>query len=481
MSSPPLKPRKVWIVYSADHKLYVDVVMKFAEFMMKVCGTEIALDLLENHEISKMGAVRWLTRKKQEIEAHSSKIIILCSRGTRAKWQAMLGHEEATVSLKQDNLLPTGDMFTPALNLILPDFKQPACFGMYLVCYFKGISDERDIPDPFHVTAKYQLMDKFEEVYFLIQDLEKFEPGRIHQIPEISAAKYPESPSGRKLREAVQRFQRWQLEHPDWFERENACSEGGDDLASLNDLFSEVEGGILKQQVFLQEPDPNSCCSVNLHINEVEFETCKLLPQLVPQEDFTFQTLITPAGEASPIQVIEPVDLGEVKEVFSHQLVTSEDWLEGDPWLDTSIPRRNSVLLQEDVPSSAQPLPADVRQQLEGLMCSLYQQSLVPSEPPLLLQEDMNEQQQMVFDLCKDQRQSVQSDQGYISRCSPLPSDGPVEEEQEGDPEQECHKSAEHLSPDILDSLKSLQQQLLFQEIQQNPSWSHTGKRMGIL
>ncbi|XP_077196197.1 interleukin-17 receptor A [Paroedura picta] len=488
--APLLKPSKVWIVYSADHKLYVDVVMKLAQFMFAECGTEVVLDLLEEHEVSKVGALRWLTRQKQEMEGRSAKIILLCSRGTRAKWQAMLGHKEGSVSLRQDNLLPMGDMFTPALNLILPDFKQPACFGTYLVCYFEGISSERDIPDPFNVTSRYQLMDKFEDVYFLIQDMEKFEPGRVHRIPEISAEKYAESQSGRKLKEAVQKFKELQAEHPDWFEKENAGCEGAEDLQSLNEELCEDlaldEGGILKQQLLPREPEPNSCCLVSLCINEDELGTCKLLPQLLPEDHPAFQTLIIPAeDEASVVQVVEPVEFAEEREVISHQLLTNEDWIEGrDPVLETSLPRRNSVIHQEELSSNGQPMPDDVRQQLEGLMFSLYHQSLAFSEPPVS-HEVVNEQQPaLVFeDVHKDQRQSVQSDQGYISRCSPLPSDDPVEEEEEekGGKDQEGHRGAEHLSPDVLDSLKSLQQQLFFQDIQQNSSWSGKEGRIGVL
>uniref|UniRef100_A0ACB8FMX7 Uncharacterized protein n=2 Tax=Sphaerodactylus townsendi TaxID=933632 RepID=A0ACB8FMX7_9SAUR len=433
----------------------------------------------------------WLTRQKQEMEAHSSKIIILCSRGTRAKWQAMLGHKESSVSLREDNLLPSGDLFIPALNLILPDFKQPACFGTYLVCYFEGISNEKDIPDPFNVTSKYQLMDKFEEVYFLIQDLEKFEPGRVHKILEISAGKYSESPSGRKLKEAVQKFKEWQTEHPNWFERENVGCDGEGDLQSLNgELCEDVtldEGGIWKQQLLPREPDPDSCCMVDLCINEEEHGICKLLPRLPPQEDPAFQTLIIPADdEISAVQVVEPVAVAEEREIFSHQLLTNGDWLEGgDPVRETSMLKRNSILLQEELSSNAQPLPADMRQQLEGLMLSLYHQSLAFSEPPIC-QEVINEHQQpLVFEeMCKDQRESMQSDQGYISRCSPLPSDGPVEEEEEEEEEkyQESHRDAEHLSPNIMDSLKSLQQQLFFQDIQQNSNWNCKGGRTeGVL
>ncbi|XP_073176171.1 interleukin-17 receptor A isoform X2 [Lepidochelys kempii] len=490
LTPPSLRPRKVWIVYSADHPLYVDVVLKFAQFLITVCGTEVVLDLLEKHQISEIGALPWLTRQKKEMEELSSKIIILCSRGTRAKWQAMLGKEGTAVCLKQDQWQPTGDMFTPALNLILPDFKKPACFGMYIICYFEGISEDKDIPDPFNVTSKYQLMDRFEDIYFLIQDMEKFEPGRIHQIREITAENYAENSNGWKLKEAVQTFQEWQTKHPDWFERETTCSEDEEDLQSLDreipeELMLGNEQVIMKQQLHVQEPDPNGCCTVILHVNEDEGESFKLQPQLNPQGDPTFQTLMIPMDEAPPVQMVEPISVTGGKNATSHQVLTNMDWMEGIPLLETSVPMRNSIILHDDfdVPSSdnqrsANHLPNEVRQQLEGLMFSLYQQSVIPSEPSLC-QEDAEEQQQqqVVFNNpCKDQRQSVQSDQGYISRCSPLPPDDLVVEEEEEDQEQENKMPPQYLSPEVLDSLKSLQQKLLFQEIQQKSVWEHMGE-----
>ncbi|XP_029767973.1 interleukin-17 receptor A [Terrapene carolina triunguis] len=487
LTPPSLRPRKVWIVYSADHPLYVDVVLKFAQFLITVCGTEVVLDLLEKRQISEIGALPWLTRQKKEMEELSSKIIILCSRGTRAKWQAMLGKEGTAVSLKQDQWQPTGDMFTPALNLILPDFKKPACFGMYIVCYFEGISEDKDIPDPFNVTSKYQLMDRFEDIYFLIQDMEKFEPGRIHQIQEITAENYAENSNGWKLKEAVQTFQEWQAKYPDWFERENTCSE---DESLDKEILEEFMPGngevIIKQQLHVQEPDPNGCCAVSLHVNEDEGGNFKLQLQLNPQGNPTSQTLMIPMDEAPPVQMVEPISITGGKNATSHQVLTNTDWMEGIPLLETSVPMRNSIILHDDfdVPSSdnqrsADHLPNEMRQQLEGLMYSLYQQSLIPSEPSLCQEDVEEQQQQMAFNNpCKDQRQSVQSDQGYISRCSPLPPDDLVEEEEEEDQEQENKMPSQCLSPEVLDSLKSLQQKLLFQEIQQKSVWEHMGGMM---
>ncbi|KAK2546552.1 interleukin-17 receptor A isoform X1 [Columba livia] len=488
---PPLKPRKVWVVYSADHLLYVDVVLKFAEFLMTVCGTAVALDLLEDQNISELGPLPWLTRQKKEMEDLSSKIIILCSRGTQAKWQAMLGSEP--VCLKQDQQKPMGDLFTPALNLILPDFKKPACFGMYIVCYFEGISSEKDIPDVFNVTSRYQLMDKFEDIYFRIQELEKFEPGRIHRIQEITAENYIDTPSGRKLKEAVQKFKNWQMEHPDWFESETICVDNDEELQSLSkesqvDSLLSEPGGIVKHQLHLREPDPNCCCVINLHMHEGESRGCKLQPQLNPCGDPTSQTVILTMDEAPLVQVVEPVSSMEDGNILSHHVMSNEDCMVGVPLLETSFPMRNDIILHDESEVSAiddespANLSGELRHHLNGLMYSFYQQSVIPSEPSLC-QEEADRQHQLVFDdQSKDQRQSVQSDQGYISRCSPLPPDDLVEEEEEEEEEEDQEGQAvfHELSPEVLNSLKSLQQQLFLQDIQRSSDWGYRVEVMDI-
>ncbi|NXE65080.1 I17RA protein, partial [Calcarius ornatus] len=482
---PPLKLRKVWIVYSADHLLYVDVVLKFAEFLMTVCGTAVALDLLEDHHISELGPLPWLTRQKREMEELSSKIIILCSRGTQAKWQAMLGSEP--VCLKQDQQKPMGDLFTPALNLILPDFKKPACFGMYIVCYFEGISSERDIPDLFNVTSRYQLMDKFEDIYFRIQDLEKFEPGRIHRIQEITAENYMDTPSGRKLKEAIEKFKNWQTEHPDWFESETICLDSDEELYSLSresqvDSLLSEPGGIVKHQLHLREPDP--CYTISLHVHEGESTGCKLQPQLNPCGDPNSQTVVLPM-DVPPVQVVEPVSSMEGRNILSHHVLSNEDCMEGVPLLETSFPMRNNLILHEGSEASAADqspagLSDDLSDHLNGLMYPLYQQSVIPSEP-YLCQGEADQQHQLVFDdQCKEQRQSVQSDQGYISRCSPLPPEDLLEEEEEEEEDQEQQGGFHELSPEVLNSLKSLQKQLFFQDMQRHAGWSYPAEVMDI-
>uniref|UniRef100_A0A673V178 Interleukin-17 receptor A n=1 Tax=Suricata suricatta TaxID=37032 RepID=A0A673V178_SURSU len=479
LTPPPLKPRKVWIVYSADHPLYVDVVLKFAQFLLTVCGTEVALDLLEEQVISEVGIMTWVGRQKQEMVETNSKIIILCSRGTRAKWQAILGWEEPAVQLRCDRWKPGGDLFTAAMNMILPDFKKPACFGTYIVCYFRDISSESDIPDLFNITSRYPLMDKFEEVYFRIQDLEMFEPGRMHRVGELTGENYLRSPSGWQLKEAVERFRKWQAQCPDWFERENLGSADDPDLPSLDgEVFEEPllppGGGIIKQKPLVQEPAPEGCLVLDPHICEEGRGMSRLEPQVQPQGEPAAQTEVLPVEEAPPARAVRPVPQATGSGRASRLAMAEGD--EAWPLLEGQGPRRNSVLFlpvdSEDPllcsTPSASPghLPEGLREQLEGLMFSLLQQSLgCPA------QEDWESAAVALKNLylpCEDgQRQSVQSDQGYISRSSPQPPEGLLEME-EGAEEQDLRRPAKQLSPEDLESLRSLQWQLFFQELQTN-------------
>ncbi|XP_051059512.1 interleukin-17 receptor A isoform X2 [Phodopus roborovskii] len=474
LTPPPLKPRKVWIVYSADHPLYVEVVLKFAQFLITACGTEVALDLLEEQAISEVGVMTWVSRQKQEMVESNSKILILCSRGTQAKWKAILGWAEPAVQLRCDHWKPAGDLFTAAMNMILPDFKRPACFGTYIVCYFSGISSESDVPDLFNITSRYPLMDKFEEVYFRIQDLEMFEPGRMHHVKELAGENYLQSPSGWQLKEAVVRFQEWQTKYPDWFERENLCLAGDQDLPSLDEEVFEdpllpPRGRIVKQQPLVREPS-EGCLGVNVCVSEGESGGAKLDLQPRPQRELvaqTLQTTVQPTEQVPAAHVVVPVPLPDGGGAAT-QLTLAED--EACPLLGA---QRNSVLClpvdSDDSPLCSTPVTSpdhfhgDAREQLEGLMLSVLQRSLSGQA-----QESWG--RPALKDPCtpteEEQRQSVQSDQGYISRSSPQPPDWLTEEE-----ELELDEAAEPLSPEALQNLRSLQRQLFFWELEKNPGW----------
>lgn len=208
--------KRVLVIYSLDHPLYKNVVLKFCGFLATKCGTEVILDLLDSARLGVFGSVQWLDWHREQIERSSDKILVLCSPGVQAKWRAMCGDKH--VLLKEDVHSPVGDMLTPALCLLVPQFIRSTSFEKYIVAYFDGICSENDVPVPFNITVRYKLMKQFEELFFRILDTEKQEPGRMNHIEGLPENEYHRCPSGRALRDAVEAFRAHQLRHPRWFE-----------------------------------------------------------------------------------------------------------------------------------------------------------------------------------------------------------------------------------------------------------------------
>ncbi|XP_073687502.1 interleukin-17 receptor A [Garra rufa] len=223
--NPVHEPKRVIIIYSLDHPLYKEIILKLCAFMRAKCGTDVTLDLLDSAWLSTIGRIQWLDMQRERISKSSDKVLILCSPGVYAKWKAMCG--EHKVRLKEDERSPIGDMLTPALSLIIPEFVHASSFHKYMVAYFDDVCSEEDVPAPFNVVVKYKLMKHFEELYFRILDMEKHEPGRIKCIEGIRENDYFSCPSGRGLRDAIEAFKNYQLKNPNWFEMELLDTDDG--------------------------------------------------------------------------------------------------------------------------------------------------------------------------------------------------------------------------------------------------------------
>ncbi|KAK2882758.1 interleukin 17 receptor A1a [Channa argus] len=230
---PQLEHPKVLVIYSQDHYLYKDVVLKLCAFLQAKCGTEVLVDLLDSTSVGMVGRVRWLEWQRQQLKNPSDKILVLCSRGVQAKWRALCG--QGQVTLREDLLSPTDDMLTPFLNLFLPDMHRAGMLGKYMVAYFDDISSEQDVPSVFDIAVKYKLMKHFEELYFRIVDIEKYQPGQVNHIEGIGGEEYFNCPSGRDLKNAIEVFQAYQLGNPDWFEKE--CVDSEEDVMTEANLL----------------------------------------------------------------------------------------------------------------------------------------------------------------------------------------------------------------------------------------------------
>ncbi|XP_030621127.1 LOW QUALITY PROTEIN: interleukin-17 receptor A [Chanos chanos] len=215
---PVPERRRVLIIYSLDHPLYKEIILKLCAFLRSKCGAEVILDLLDSAWLSTIGCIQWLDLQRELISRSSDKILILCSRGVYAKWRAMCGEDR--VILREDLRSPMGDMFSPALSLIIPDFVKSTSFQRYMVAYFEDVCCEEDVPAPFNVTVKYRLMKHFEELLFRLLDWEKQEPGRVNRIEGVGVDNYFTCPSGKALQDAIETFHAFQLENPNWFEME---------------------------------------------------------------------------------------------------------------------------------------------------------------------------------------------------------------------------------------------------------------------
>ncbi|XP_028814618.1 interleukin-17 receptor A [Denticeps clupeoides] len=239
--SGPVKmsgPSRVLILYSLDHALYKEIVLKLSAFLRAKCATEVTLDLLDSAELGAVGRVQWLEMQRERVRGSFDKILILCSRGVGVKWKAMCGGPRVT--LREDVHSPLGDMLSPALSLIVPEFVRLSSFQKYLVAYFEDVSCEADIPSPFHITVKYKLMKHVEELFFRLLDQEQYQPGRVKRVLGIAEDDYFQCPSGKALRDAVEAFQAYQLSHPNWFEMEIMESEDDEEAAKLNPFAPSV-------------------------------------------------------------------------------------------------------------------------------------------------------------------------------------------------------------------------------------------------
>ncbi|XP_018585295.2 interleukin-17 receptor A-like [Scleropages formosus] len=314
--------RKVLIIYSLDHALYREIVLKLSAFLRAKCGTEVVLDLLDTAWLGTVGRMQWLDWQKQQIEKSSDKILILCSRGVQAKWRAMCGGHK--VMLKEDVRSPMGDMLTPAFSLIIPDLLHPVAFGKYIVAYFDDVSAEEDVPPPFNITIKYKLMKHFEELYFRILDMEKHEPGKVKRVEGIAEDEYFSCPSGRALRDAIEAFQAYQVEYPDWFERE--CVDSEEEALDSNlqcPLFIEICNSSTLQCVpWCREEPPMFSNTINTV--EEDKEVLSLNPLISDGEEnfFTQQVLPVAHLEENQLCSVLPVAHVEKSQVYSAHPVT---------------------------------------------------------------------------------------------------------------------------------------------------------------
>lgn len=434
-SELPGAERSVLIIYSRDHPKYTDIVLKLCAFLRAKCGTEVYLDLLDTASIGAMGRLPWTELQKRRIEQSSDKVLILCSRGVQAKWGAMCGGPR--VLLREDVCSPMGDMLTLALQLITPDIQRPASYGKYLVAYFEDINDEYDVPSMFDVAVKYKLMKHFEELFFRILDLEKYQKGKVHTIKGIGIDDYIECPSGKALSDAIETFQAYQLENPDWFEKE--CLDSEDEVPQGE---SSPFLGISHTPVLKCDPVINigpSVCKCEVEIHNVD-QTHSVWSTEISDLNLEFEEPsilhIQPAQVYSLHPAVED-PLGIYKAAVYHADSEMQPCLLVEPALQGPLPSsRNEVFVNRGPPPEDSPAldKEEALKRLLNLQVSLVSVDIAAPPP------SVNDQFQTSWEMHSSQpvemdesqveeasgkRQSRWSDQGYSSRDSMIREEPP--------------------------------------------------------
>ncbi|XP_072529186.1 interleukin 17 receptor A1a [Salminus brasiliensis] len=414
----------VLIVYSRDHPKYTDVVLKLCAFLRAKCGIEVYLDLLDTTSIGVMGRLQWTEQQKRLIEQTSNKVLVLCSRGVQAKWGAMCGGPR--VHLREDVHSPVGDMLTLALQLITPDMQHPASFGKYLVAYFEDISGEQDVPSMFEVAVKYKLMKHFEELYFRILDLEKYQRGKIHTIEGIGIDEYFSCPSGKALRDAVEVFQAYQLENPDWFEKECLDSED-EDLAAESSLFLDQNAPpILTCEPVLNSGPPVFEHGVEIHhVDQTENVWTSEIPHL--NLDFIEPSVLGVQPVHSQVYSlypsVEPPPGIHASGVYP-AILDSQACLLAEPALPELLPlNRNEVFVKGEPP--AKDFSAEEVDALQQLQLSLASLQMLAPPPSMDDHNQPEERDENEMEEASGKRQSRWSDQGYSSRDSNVREEPP--------------------------------------------------------
>ncbi|KAI2665460.1 Interleukin-17 receptor A [Labeo rohita] len=431
LEKPPLEPpvstgpRSVLIIYSRDHPLYTDIVLKLCAFLRAKCGTEVVLDLLDTTWLGTIGRLQWLEEKKRKIEESSGKILVLCSRGMQAKWGAMCG--EPRILLREDVRSPIGDMLTLALQLITPDMQRPASYGKYLVAYFDDVCTEGDVPSMFDIAVKYKLMKHFEEIYFRILDVEKYQQGVKHCVEGIGKDEYFNCPSGEALRNAIEAFQAHQMKNPDWFENECVASE--EEVRGEADPLLEMP----MQPIYELTPVLNSGLPIlvkEVDINREPQSVCAVIPQI--QEN----------PEESSVVIINPRVQPDHSEVLSYY-PAMERPLELPSVIDFGTPvdpQMYPCLLAEPGPveTSHPPLAFPMGELSDNCLTDSRKRFLIAPPPSMedsfhLYQEmDMSqpvEMEESEMEGASETRPSRGSDQGYGSRYSTVREDPKLQQD----------------------------------------------------
>ncbi|XP_071098415.1 uncharacterized protein [Haliotis cracherodii] len=199
--------RKVYLLYTDDHRDHCNVVSKLAIYLRDLCYCEVFFVPWFRGTIKTMGVYQWILSHIDQADY----VLVISSEAAFMLFDA----RNTNTSFRTEDVGPEGDTFSPAVTHIMARSSQPDFHKKTILAHFAYTDEEYVIKDVSPV-IHYQLPKYFKEMLCHIHEVELLDKtpkqAKINAIGNLQA-----SQCGRTLLDAITKAKHFQKACPQWF------------------------------------------------------------------------------------------------------------------------------------------------------------------------------------------------------------------------------------------------------------------------
>ncbi|XP_046550391.1 uncharacterized protein LOC124260177 isoform X2 [Haliotis rubra] len=202
-----LRVKKVYLLYTDDHKDHSEVINKLAIYLRDYCYCEVFYLPWFRGKIQTTGAYQWILSHIDQADY----VLLISSEAAFMLFDA----RNTTTSFRTMDGGPEGDTFSPAVTHIMARSSQPDFHKKTILAYFE-YTDEEYVIKEIIPGVNYQLPKYFKELLCHIHEVELC--GKTPKQAKINAmGNLQASQCGRRLLDAVIKATHFQKACPQWF------------------------------------------------------------------------------------------------------------------------------------------------------------------------------------------------------------------------------------------------------------------------
>ena len=223
----PPKPIKLFLVFVNDHPKHLNLVKNFIYFLQGDLGFDVICELSQTQECSK-DPVDWMDQRFND----SDKILVVWSPGAVERWKKYNQGEKFYQ-----------DLFSPVLKQIRNALFHDQNRAKYYFCYFDYFSKD-DIPREFSNETSFLLMNRFEDLYYRLNNIEPYMVGGEIKAKRVMLDHYWDpnlNQYGNKLKNSIEEMNFFAKHNPNWYSQSLVTSSS---LLSLN-LYDEIKERVI--------------------------------------------------------------------------------------------------------------------------------------------------------------------------------------------------------------------------------------------